>query len=91
MIVTLEPKIAFQKNEVQTKAFREIVDSEHFKEGVHKAIAEFVWFKKPSAEELEGVRRFMETLLNMGEKPEPVVKSTIIDSISNYGKPQPKK
>lgn len=91
MTVTLEPKLSFQKNETQTKAFRDIVDSDHFKEGVHKAIAEFVLFKKPSAEELEGVRRFLETLLNMAEKPEPLKRASIMESISDFGKPQPKK
>lgn len=92
MIVSLEPKIAFQKNEDQTKAFRGMVDSEEFKVGVHNAIAEYVLKKKPTTEELEGVRRFLEILVNFGEKPEPIVQHPILHSISSTRpQTQPKK
>jgi hypothetical protein len=90
MNIVLEPKKAFQKSDDQTKAFRAAIDSDVFKEGVHKAIAQFVLYHKPSAEELEGVRQFMKTLLNMGEKEEPEVREPFMRSISTP-KPQPKK
>jgi hypothetical protein len=90
MIVTLEPKQAFQKNEDDTKAFRGIVDSALFKTGVHNAIAEFVLKGHPTTEELEGVRRFLDVLLNFGEKPEPHEPAAFMRSIASL-KPQPKK
>lgn len=82
MLVTLEPKTTFQKDDDQIKAFRAAVDSASFKEGVHKAIAEFVLKHKPTAEELEGVRRFLDVLINMGEKEEPIARASIMQSIA---------
>ena len=91
MIVELKPKESFQKDEEQSKAFRLIMDSPVFKEGVHKAIAQFVLFHKPTAEELEGVRRFLATLMNMAEKEEPLAQQPIMQSISVFKQPPPRK
>ncbi len=92
MIVSLEPKTTFQSNPDNLKAYRDAVDTPVFKEGVHKAITEFVLKYNPTAEELQGVRRFLAVLLNMAEKEDPLPKSNLIKSIEEfYPKPQPKK
>lgn len=90
MNVTLEPKALFQKDVDATKSFRDAIDSPAFKVGIHNAIAEFVLKGKPTTEELEGVRRFLNTLINFGEKDEPLERSPILHSIGSI-KPQPKK
>ena len=82
MVITLDPKQAFQKDEEQAKLFRALVDSVVFKEGVHKAIAEFVLHQRPTTEELDGVRRFLDTLINLAEKPEPHQRAPFIQSIA---------
>jgi len=87
MIITIEPKKLFQSDPDTTKAFREAVDSSAFKVGVHNAIAEFVLKSKPTTEELEGVRRFLDTLVNFGEKDEPMTRSPFIQSIANRPTP----
>jgi hypothetical protein len=89
MVVTLEPKESFQKNPDAVTGFRASVDSPMFKEGVHKAITEFVLKYHPTAEELEGVRRFLAVLLNMGEKEDPLPKPSLIKSIEDF-MPKPK-
>ena len=92
MTVTLEPKQAFQKNEDHTKEFRGVVDSVVFKECCHNAIAEYVLKHSPTAEELNGVRSFLDVLLNMAEKPEPHDRAPFMQSIATVSpKPQPKK
>ncbi len=91
MVVTLEPKESFQKNPDQLKDYRLVIDSPSFKEGVHKAITEFVLKYRPTADELEGVRRFLAVLLNMGEKEDPLPKPSLIKSIEDFmPKPKPK-
>lgn len=90
MTVTTDPKTTFQKNEDQTKAFRGVVDLPVFHEAIHKAIAQFVLHSDPSSEQLEGVRRFLDVLLNIAEKPEPQERSNIMQSIAARP-PQPKK
>ena len=90
MLVTTEPKITFQKNEDQTKSFRSVIDMPVFHEAIHKSIAEFVLKGKPTAEELEGVRKFLDVLLNLGEKSEPRIRDPYVTSISAH-KPQPPK
>lgn len=90
MQVELQPKQAFLKNNDDIKAFHAVVDSPVFQEGVHKAIAEFVLFHKPTAEELEGVRRFLVVMLNMAEKEEPRKQQPIFRSISELHAPKPK-
>lgn len=70
MLITIEPKQAFQKNNDHTKSFHETVDNPVFMEGLHLAISEFVLKYQPTTEELQGVRRFLDTLVNFGEKPE---------------------
>lgn len=89
MIVSLEPKKAFQKNEDHAKEFRAMVDSVAFKVSCHNAIAEFVLRGAPTAEELNGVRRFLAVLLNMGEKEDPLERIPLMQSIATV-KPQPK-
>lgn len=90
MSVSLEPKQAFQSNEDQAKEFRALVDSVSFKVCCHNAIAEFVLKHSPTADELNGVRRFLDVLLNMAEKPEPHDREPFMRSIATV-KPQPKK
>lgn len=91
-MVTTEPKTTFQKNPDQTKAFRGIVDDAVFHEAVHKAIAEFVLKLKPTAEELEGVRRFLGVLLNLAEKPETQERHPYVTSIAQVNvRPEPPK
>ncbi len=89
MLISLQPKQLFQKDVDATKAFRDAIDSPAFKVGVHNAIAEFVLKSKPTTEELEGVRRFLEMLINFGEKEDPTPRSPIMQSIDTY-RPQPK-
>ncbi len=91
MIITIEPKQLFQKDVDTTKAFRDAVDSPAFKVGIHNAIAEFVLKGRPTTEELEGVRRFLDTLVNFGEKNEPMERSPIVRSIATAIPPTPKK
>ncbi len=92
MVVTLEPKQSFQKNRDLTTAFRVAVDNPAFKEGVHASITEFVIKYRPSADELEGVRRFLAVLLNLAEQEDPLPKPSLIKSIEDFlPKPQPKK
>ena len=88
-MVTTDPKTTFQENQDQTKAFRSIVDMPAFHEAVHKSIAEFVLKGKPTAEELEGVRRFLDVFLNIAEKPEPQERSPYMTSIATLNKPKP--
>lgn len=90
MLILLTPKQDFQKDDEATKAFRGLVDNQIFKDGIHLAIAEFVLYAKPTAEELEGVNRFLKVLLNMAEKEEPQERTPFMQSISQL-KPQPKK
>jgi hypothetical protein len=89
-MIEITPKQAFQKSSDDLKAFHAVVDSPVFHEGVHKAIAEFVLFSKPTAEELEGVRRFLAILVNMAEKDEPQKRAPIIRSIAELTAPKPK-
>lgn len=89
MIVSLEPKKAFQKNEDHAKEFRALVDSVAFKVSCHNAIAEFVLKYHPTTEELQGVCRFIPVLLNMGEKEDPQERAPLMQSIATV-KPQPK-
>lgn len=91
MNITLEPRLAFQKNQDHSKEYRALVDSDVFKEGVHNAIAEFVLKFHPTTEELQGVNRFLPVLLNIAEKEEPLPLKPFITSIAEATKPQPKK
>lgn len=90
MLITLTPKQDFQKDDEATKAFRGLVDNQNFKDGIHLAITEFVLHYKPTAEELEGVNRFLKVLLNMAEKDEPIEHTPFMQSIAAK-LPQPKK
>jgi len=89
MLITTEPKITFQLNADQTKAFHLIVGNPVFHEAIHKSIAELTLKGKPTAEELEGVRKFLDVLLNLGEKSEPRLRDPFVTSIAAH-KPQPK-
>ena len=82
MVLKLEPKKLFQKDEGSTKAFRDAVDSQMFRVAIHNTIAEFVLKSRPTTEELEGVRRFLDILLNFGEKEETPERAPIMRSIA---------
>ena len=90
MVLKLEPKKLFQKDEGSTKAFRETVDSQMFRVAIHNTIAEFVLKSRPTTEELEGVRRFLDILLNFGEKEETPERAPIMRSIAELHAPKPK-
>lgn len=92
MTIQIEPKESFQKNPDAITGFRAAIDNPMFREGIQKAITEYVVKYRPTAEELEGMRRFLAVLLNMGEKEDPLPKPSIIKSIEDFmPKPQPKK
>lgn len=91
MIIQLEPKKAFLKHDDLTKPYRAFVDSESFKEAVHLAISEYVIRWKPTTEQLEGVRQFLNVMLNMGEKEDPVQPPQIMQSIAQALSVQPTK
>ena len=89
MVLKLEPKKLFQKDEGSTKSFRETVDSQTFRVAIHNCIAEFVLKSRPTTEELEGVRRFLDILLNFGEKEETPERAPIMRSIAElHSKPK---
>jgi len=90
MIVALQPKDDFLKSNDDIKAFHGLVDSPVFKEGMHKAIAQFVLYHNPTTEQLEGVRRFLHVALNMAEKEDPSARPHIIRSIAELTAPKPK-
>lgn len=90
MLITLTPKQDFQKDDDACKSFRAVVDMQLLKDSIHAAIAEFVLYSKPTAEELEGVNRFLKVWLNMAEKEEPQTHTPFMQSIAQL-KPQPKK
>ena len=90
MVLKLEPKKLFQKDEGSTKSFRETVDSQTFRVAIHNCIAEFVLKSRPTTEELEGVRRFLDILLNFGEKEETPERAPIMRSIAELNAPKPK-
>ena len=90
MIVALQPKDDFLKSNDDIKAFHGLVDSPVFKEGMHKAIAQFVLYHNPTTEQLEGVRQFLGVALNMAEKEEPTKRTAIIRSIAELTAPKPK-
>ena len=89
MVLKLEPKKLFQKDEKLNNAFRETVDSQMFRVAIHNTIAEFVLKSRPTTEELEGVRRFLDILLNFGEKEETPERAPIMRSIAElHSKPK---
>ena len=90
MIVELQPKHDFLKSNDDIKAFHTLVDSPVFKEGMHKAIAQFVLYHNPTTEQLDGVRRFLAVALNMAEKEEPAPRPYITRSIAELNAPKPK-
>lgn len=90
MVLKLEPKKLFQKDVDVTKVFRDTVDSQPFRVAVHNSIAEFVLKSRPTTEELEGVRRFLDILLNFGEKEETPERAPIMRSIAELHAPPPK-
>ena len=66
-MISLNPKKRFQETEELAKSFRSIVISNTFEAGITRALAEYTMTRAPTGEQLDGVRTFIEVLLNMAE------------------------
>ena len=80
-MISLTPKKRFQETEELATAFRSIVNSKPFEIGITQALAEFMLNKRPTEDQLNGVRSFIDVLLNMAEK-EPVLPQFPVHHIS---------
>jgi hypothetical protein len=71
-MITLSPKVAFQENEAAVGSFRAIVDSKHFHFALTQALAEYTINHAPTADELRGMRSFLNIFLNLAELEVPM-------------------
>lgn len=86
----LSPKAQFQANEKLRTETAAVVNSSNFQLTLSFALADFVSQSRPTTEELAGVRKFIDVLLNLpfpepsapefpmrrlGERPPPETKS----------------
>lgn len=66
-MISLTPKKSFQENEDAVRSFRAIVDSKHFHFALTQALAEYTINHAPTADELRGMRSFLNIFLNLAE------------------------
>lgn len=92
-MISLNPKKSFQENEDASRSFRAIVDSHHFIFAVNQAVSEFSLNHAPTADELRGMRSFLNIFLNLAE-PEtemPTFPTRRLEIITDTRKPSPSK
>ena len=71
MQIEISPKKQFLAAEAVAANFRAMAVGPTLPIAISHALAEFSMFHQSSPEQLEGVRKFVAVLLNMGEKDEP--------------------
>lgn len=70
-VIELTPKKRFQENEEATRYLRSIVDSANFHYALLCALSEISMHQRTTADQLEGAREFVRTLLNLAEVEQP--------------------
>ena len=72
MNIDFSPKRQFQANDEIVKELRALVTRDNFHHALSAALAEYVYRRTPSAEQLIAVKSFIDTFLHLALPEEPL-------------------